>query len=233
MIITGAPASAKIGDIPSFTPDVLSTVPIEDARPPLGPLAQLPKSGLFVKPYLWFRGVTENEEIEMVEDTKGVKRLVHRLEPRKDTVRRFIVDRHEEGRARREGRHLQGRYGDATDATAPPQREKPYHPIDERQSDPHKIDGEDDQQSNLEPRHAGRGKYLIHLETGGGCECKRGTKYDGASASGSRSLVVIPHATAGFPPFQILYRHKRCRLVRYGTEGWPYRFLRRHSQGAQ
>jgi hypothetical protein len=44
--------------------------------------------------------------------------------------------------------------------------------------------------------------------------------------------VVIPRATAGFPPFQILYRHQRCRLIRYGTEGWPYRFLRRHSQGA-
>jgi hypothetical protein len=65
VIIPGAPASAKIGNIPRFPSGVFTTMPIEEARLPLGTPAQLSKSGLLLKPYLWFRGVTENEEIEM------------------------------------------------------------------------------------------------------------------------------------------------------------------------
>ena len=91
----------------------------------------------------------------MVEDPKGVKRLVDRLESGKDMLRCLVVNRHEEGRARRERKPLwQGRQGDATDATATPQRQKPYQPIHKWQSDPDKVDGEDDQQSHLEHRHA-------------------------------------------------------------------------------
>ena len=51
------------------------------------------------------------------------------------------------------GRLWQGRQGDATDATAPPQRQKPDQPIHKWQSDPDKVDGEDDQQGNLQHRH--------------------------------------------------------------------------------
>src|SRR5919197_4150236 len=102
----------------------------------------------------------------MVEDTKGVKGLIDRLESCKDTRRLLVIDRHEKSRARREGRHVQRRYGDATDATAPPQHEKTDQPIHAWQSDPDKVDGEGDQQGNLEPRHAARGEYLIHLGTG-------------------------------------------------------------------
>src|SRR5512132_229446 len=131
----------------------------------------------------------------MVEDTKSVKRLVDRLASCKDTLRRLVVDRHEEGRARRERRQLlQGRDGDATYAAATPKREKPYQPTHEWQSDPDKVDGEDDQQGNLEHRHAAHVEYLIHLVAGGCGEGKRGSIHYGASQSGLRSIFVMPHA---------------------------------------
>src|SRR5262245_26694778 len=99
----------------------------------------------------------------MVEDTEGVERLVHRLEPCKDTLWRLVVDRHEESRARRERRRLlRGREGDATDSAATPTREKSYQPVHAWQSDPGKVDGEDDQQGDLEPRHTAHIEHLIH-----------------------------------------------------------------------
>ena len=158
----------------------------------------------------------------MVEDTKGVKRLIDRLESGKDTLRCFVVNRHEEGRARCERRPLlQGRQGNATDATATPQRQKPYEPIDEWQSDPDKVDGEDDQQSHLEHRHAAYIEDLIHLIAGGGGEDKCGSKHYGASASGVGAVLIRPRLTTGMPSCQILCRHMRCRLIRDGPEGWP------------
>src|SRR5262249_21351633 len=109
-------------------------------------------------------------------------------------------NRHEEGRARGERSPLlQGRQGDATDATAPPQHQKPYEPIDEWQSDPDKVDGEDDQQRHLEHRHAAYVEYLIHLIASCGCEGKGGSKHYSTSASGVGAVLIIPRLTAGLP----------------------------------
>ena len=102
--VVGSPTPAKVSHVPTLVIQLDPALAIKDACEPFDPPAKFQPAFLFFNPVIRISRIAQDKEVESVSAPGLLQRFKHKPDALKDAADLFVIDRHDDGRARQRSR---------------------------------------------------------------------------------------------------------------------------------